>query len=358
MGKKQSIEDIHLGEEPEPKEAELSKSELITALNWYNYFKDQNFAQKQLVQYFKSDKETVQRIKSFPTTKIQSTYGFIARMLNRGFILPEKVVYQFHEYVRKNFTEPKKADVIDIQTGERTSPQKLVKQYAKEYCGEIDEVIDQFIINNCKTDFKCYDYLKRHDVKPMYASKIAEHFQELLDELNESFTDQDLKEGYSNFTKPQMQRYISFVDGIINDCNTWASNNKKPRKPRKKKAKKVSQLVNKLQYKERDDDLKIASVNPEKIIGAQQVWLYNTKYKKLTVLYAVDAAGLGVKGTTINNFDEKTSVTKVLRKPSETLNTVQKGGKVALKKIMTELRTKAQEAKGRCGEQTVIMRVL
>ena len=81
----------------------------------------------------------------------------------------------------------------------------------------------------------------------------------------------------------------------------------------------LSKLVEKLKYLKTDDKFKIASVQPDQIIGASELWVFNTKTRKLGKYIAKnidpkglgrDGSGLSVKGTTIIGFDETTSIQK------------------------------------------------
>ena len=143
---------------------------------------------------------------------------------------------------------------------------------------------------------------------------------------------------------------------IVEDCNRYFGNKVIVRKPRKKKEKSAIQLIKSIKYKKEDNELKVVSIDPINIIGAQSLWLYNTKYKKLTVLNARGPAGLSVKGTTIINFDEPNSQSKTLRKPNEIIPKVLQSGKVVLKKLMTEIKTKESPANGRVNEDTILLK--
>ena len=93
-------------------------------------------------------------------------------------------------------------------------------------------------------------------------------------------TDADIKEGYSNFSKVQLRKVKEFYDAIVAETNRGAE--KKPtRKARKVKEKPASVIAAKVQYMKDFAELNLKSVLPEKIIGANQVWLYNTKTKLL-----------------------------------------------------------------------------
>lgn len=130
------------------------------------------------------------------------------------------------------------------------------------------------------------------------------------------------------------------------------------RKPRAKKVKPASVVVSKLKYKEEDTEYGIKSVKPTDLIGAQQVWVFNAKYRTIAVYNAMGPSGLSVKGTTLTGFDEKTSIVKKLRKPKEQLHALNNAGKVLLRKYMDNIKCKPKEATGRINTDTVLIKVV
>jgi hypothetical protein len=128
--------------------------------------------------------------------------------------------------------------------------------------------------------------------------------------------------------------------------------------PRKPRAISVEKKLKNFKFQKEDNTFKIASVNPEKVIGAQELWTFNTKYKTLTVFRALDRGGLQVKGTSIINYDEATSVTKRTgRKPEVYVDKVLNGGKIVLRKLMDELKNDAPLAY-RINENTILLKVV
>ena len=103
--------------------------------------------------------------------------------------------------------------------------------------------------------------------------------------------------------------------------------------------------------------LGIASQNPADIIGAKEVWVYNTKTRKLGKYVALDAAGLDVKGTSILNFLEKDSVEKTLRKPEQQIKDFKASGKVALRKFLENINAVDVKLKGRMNENIIILKI-
>jgi hypothetical protein len=80
-------------------------------------------------------------------------------------------------------------------------------------------------------------------------------------------------------------------------------------------------------------ELKLKSVEPTQILSATELWVYNTKNRKLGI-YIVDqyAGALSVKNSSIVGFDAAASVQKTMRKPKDQLKDWSANGKPAAKK--------------------------
>jgi hypothetical protein len=223
---------------------------------------------------------------------------------------------------------------------------------------DIEGHLDNFYRNG--TMFKPVDWLSAQDVKPMIAQKIADYYKPLYAEIFDALNGKNdqLREAYSSWKKPKLKAYMEFVRSIISAAETRTTIVKATRKPRKKKEKPASALVSKLKYKVKDETLKLDSVDPKQIIGCNQLWIFNTKYRTLGVYNAMGPAGLSVKGSTLVGFDEKTSQIKTLRKPAEQLKKLQEGGKIVLRKFMDEIKCKPKTATGRINNETVLVRII
>jgi hypothetical protein len=148
-----------------------------------------------------------------------------------------------------------------------------------------------------------------------------------------------------------------FFGAIATDAEKLASNKSAARKPRKKKPISFEKKIKNLKFKKDDIDNKLVSIDPVKIIGAEKLWIYNTKTRRLGVYVAADAAGLDVKGSAIQNYKYGESVSKTLRKPKDVLSRVLDGGKVVLRKVMGEINSKPVELNGRINKDTILLRV-
>lgn len=349
----------YLGDEPTIINTQL---DYIKALNWYNTFCSKDDAREYLNTYLQSSKSSI-KIKSIngvPDNKIVNTAGWVARMINRGISVPEsaKVFLDNHiSSLSKRLTKPKKSKVNNENV---VSIQDKIKEKSDAIIADIEELIDQRDSNN--NNFSFYNWLKSKEIPAMYGQKIIERYIGLLQELIEASEgkDKQLKEAYSCYTKKQLNSYMMFINMIIEDSEKYSKNINKVRKPRKKKVITADKKLKTFKYQKEDNNLKIVSENPEKIIGAKELWTYNTKYKTLSVFRAMNHDGLDVKGSSIINYDSDTSMTKRTgRKAEYYVDRVIKGGKIVLRKLMDEDGIGASvNLANRINDNTILLKIL
>jgi hypothetical protein len=185
-----------------------------------------------------------------------------------------------------------------------------------------------------------------------------EHWKRIRAEYDTVLTTEDelIKEGYSNFSKTEIKKIVGFCDSIITDCMKVVDEANKSRKPRQRKQKTPEQLVSKLKYLDKHEAL--VSENSKDIIGAIQLWVYNTKSRKLGCYNADDASGLSVKGSSIIGFNESKSTQKKLRKPEVTLPEILKGGKVYLRTALDDIKAVPATLNGRLNTDTILLRII
>lgn len=200
------------------------------------------------------------------------------------------------------------------------SIQDRLRDAAGAMCDEIDGAIDSYIMDpdgfNPK-EFKIVNALRGKGAKAAHARIIKGFYERQLaeyEELQSKDCDEQLWEGYSHYGKKNIKKMHDFLLSIMAACDQIVGEAKLTKKPRVKKVKPAEQVVAKLKFKATDDKLGVTSVPPAQIVGASGAVVYNTKTRKLGIYTALNSEGLGVKGTTITNFTEK-STQKTLRKP-------------------------------------------
>ena len=130
------------------------------------------------------------------------------------------------------------------------------------------------------------------------------------------------------------------------------------RKPRVKKAPSKEKMIAKIKYQIRDEKYQLVSINPIDIVGATEVWVFNTKTRKLGKYVAEEHTTIQVKGTTLLFIDEKLSVQKTLRKPEVQLKEFKKAGKVVLRKFMDSINAVEIKLNGRLNKDTIILKAV
>jgi hypothetical protein len=244
--------------------------------------------------------------------------------------------------------EDKPTNVINIQ--------ERIDEKARTLAGEIEGAIDEFVLTKGKNaEFSAKSYLLAKEVSAPIAKRIGEFYIGLYNELADAINEEDeqLVEGYSNFNKRQLKAFHKFVGQIIEDCEQMVQTAKATRAPRKRKATPPSKIVGKIKYMKEFAELKLKSIKPEDILTSSELWVYNTKYRKVQV-YKAESGTLSVKGTTIIGFSVKDSTSLTLRKPEDFFNGLS-FGKRALNAAIKKLTTKPTTPNGRINEECVLL---
>jgi hypothetical protein len=229
---------------------------------------------------------------------------------------------------------------------------------------ELDQAIDSWIIDAESFDpkaFKIVNLLRGKGAKAAQARYINGFFEkgrnEML-ELASGSADDQLKEAYKHQPRKNIKKLIEFYENIAAACEQIAAEAKVLKKPRATKIKPAEELVKKLVFKLSDEKLKITSVPPVQIIKAQGVVVYNVKTRKIGYYIASSINGLGVKGTSITDFTDK-SRQKALRKPADQLKEFKEQN--TYKRFETwfagGVKTTEMPLTGRLNQDTIILKV-
>ena len=244
------------------------------------------------------------------------------------------------------------------------SIQERVREVSLGMTEEIEAAIEAFQTDPETFDpkaFKVLNLLKAKQAKAAHARIIRDFYAGDLTELLELASgkaDEQLKEGYSHRSKKQIKSFIAFLQEIESACNMLMQEAKVNKKPRAKKAVDKDKIIAKLKYKKSDEPLKLVSINPADIIGAQELWIFNSKTRKLGKYVAAEFQELGIKGTTITGFSETKSVQKTLRKPAEQIKAFKEAGKVVLRKFLEDINAVDTKMSGRINEEIMLLKVV
>jgi hypothetical protein len=324
-------------------------------------------------------KSDISAFKKVKDSRISTTVGAVAACLNRG-MQPQRADFNngrdtaawLRAEIVKILTEGK--DDIDPETlaAEKEAAKKEVytpsiqerlREVALGMTEEIEKAYESFQTDPDGFDpkaFKVLNLLKSQQAKAAHARIIKEFYARDLAELHElagGTKDPQLVEGYSHRTRKQIKNLIAFLEEIEQACTMLMQEAKVNRAPRKTKAVSRDKLVAKLKYKKTEEALKLVSINPVDIIGSKELWIFNTKSRKLGKYVAAEFQDLGVKGTTITGFDEFKSIQKTVRKPEDKLKEFKAAGKVQLRKFLDDINATDTKMNGRINEEIILLKV-
>jgi len=339
---------------------EVTNSELGTMLSWYSQNKSKKDSVKYATDYFK--KKYKLNVDSALKSK-NSTFGFVCRIVSNGSILTGKDKEWFDSEIdslKKELSETK--ELIDVAKNSKVVPniQDRIREKANACIGELEGQIDELIDTSFKANVSPYSVMHTLEVKGVHVKQILDWVKQKRSEFDFVINtdEEDIKEGYSNFKKAELKKIVAYCDQVIIDAGKFAEIATQSRKPRKRKQKSPEQLVAKAKYCQEFKELGLTSVDIKSIIGVSQLWVYNTKLRKLGMYQASDAGGLSVKGSSIVNFSEEKSIQKKLRKPEVTLPEVLSGGKVYLRNALSNIRAVESALSGRLNDDTILLRVV
>ena len=335
---------------------------------YYNYFFNQKDLKKHVIEWMKNPEYgfTAEDVKTFsrsPDRAIEMTACSLIKAHKQGMPFRGRHIEYIKESIAKaiNSTADEVEEVVVEEKPKAYVPtiQDRMNEKTADTIGELEGHYDEFI-KNSKYSFKPYDYLVANNVPQSQLSKYEEVYQARFDELKLAFekTDEQITEGYSHYKAADFKRIMAFIDQILNDIIQYRGLKKATKKVRAPKSVSKEKVVSKLKYAKEDKVLRLISINPADIIGAQELWVYNTKTRKLGKYVADSLKGpLNVKGTGIIGFDEHKSITKTLRKPEEKLKEFARATKVELRKFIENIKATETKLNGRISADVILLKV-
>jgi hypothetical protein len=357
-------------------------------------------------------KEQIKHAKSAPASALSVTAGITCKMLLNGMpntnpkhdeywascpgTIGDKVT-PVTDFVKKRVknaidlgsevAEVKQAEAEEKKDVYVPTIQERIRDQARSQAEALEEWLDGFISDRKNFDPKGFDFKKHFQktgVTQAHARKLKGFYENELDDFKEldrfptagqlkkmSEHEQDmwaqLKEGYAHLKKADIKMFTTAIEELMTALDFVIDTAKATRAPRKSKPKSATKLVEKLKFLKVDEKFKLASVSPDQIIGASELWVFNVKTRKLGKYVAKnpdptgmgrDGSGLQVKGTTIIGYDEEQSIQKTLRKPVDQLKDFKGAGKVKLRKFLDDIKTTDTKLNGRCNPETVLLKVI
>ena len=372
-----SLEDKYLGAEPNFhghvfKDRNEMQSAYHKASNWYNYYNNAKsnapivllYAEK-VLNYTKKQLQALRKVENW---KLNQGNGNNARIYFSGFPMNEYSP-QILEGMNERISTLLKEGQAKLRAA-KNAPKKVVITPAQRMRKKVSDtimydfdtiVVDEWMNGNFdKIKFPAYGLLTAHGIKGSGINMFRNHVQFELELVQDAYnkTCEQAVEAYSHISKGNKKKMITLLEKIIADIDRLKLNTKSARVPRAKKPKASDLQVKKLNYKERDDDAKLVSINPVMIPGKERLFVYNTKTRKLAEYITTSTKGFEVRGTSIKNFDDKLSKITKLRKPEESLPQFLTLAPTKIKKVWEKLTTKITVPNGRINKDCILLRVI
>jgi hypothetical protein len=385
-----AVDSKYTGEEPSWEDAStLNGTQYFkrrsSALNFYNYYCSTKDLMKDVETFAKTngyDSKIIRSVKS-NLKYFSFTAAKLARMINKGMPpthdgwkeycedLPgvnmteanDDILFVKKEIDRiyKQYTEAqvvdKKDDAPKISVVDRMN-----NKINDKIIYYLDEMIDNWSATGLTkvNGIDLSSMLKVNDI-PVRGLPLIEKWLKSLRLSLENCINKDNEfdtEGWSFLSKPAIKNRIKAIDKMLQQVEKYRGANTKARKPRVKKVKSAEAQVKKLKYKESDDNFGVSSVSPITLPGSKKVLLFNTKNRKLMIYESNGADGFGVKGTTLQNYDENKSYSLTIRKPDDIIPIITNKTERMFTKAIDGLKTKRGNVNGRINEHSIILRTL
>ena len=273
--------------------AEPEKMELVRALNFYNANMDEKDKQKWAFSWIgKNRPDLLANAKKAPLYSF-GTFASLMRMEARGMIIPA-------EHKTRMVAWAESLGPVKQDDDEAPKATKVKKPKLNANMQAFDDVLDDALNGGSPS----FEIDPKVDVAP-----VIKYCQDQLDAIKED--DSQYPKHMKKWFKAQIEK-LSGVQKVVKTRKVAT------RKPRKVDPVKMASKV-KYQKEINTPELKLSSkLKPSDLVGKKKVYIFDTKYRRLTKLVSTDS-GFVFSGASFQNLDLAKSSSKTLRKPSDTL---------------------------------------
>lgn len=361
-----SFAQLKLGDEPQLLMAD--KLDLVRAFNWYNTFASDDQRLGWLLEHMRSEPAVYspQELKQIEQRgrKLSATYAYLARLLQRGTALDDAHRDRLRNGIKEFLATQ------DIELDDEGMPIVVKKAPPKRHApnydalapvvAQIEEQFEMLLAGKDPID-SCFDLIQKAGVTASQASELKVHFARTATEFQELHDgDEQLEEGYGYPSARRVRKACSWLQQLLLDLQKVGQIKRGVRKQvvRKRKPTPAAKQVARVKFQQDSKEFKLVSFPPEKLVGAKTLFVFNTKYRLLTIYEASDPEkGLEVKGTTLHGFDASKSVTKKIRAPEQVLPTILGSTRLSGRTTFNNLKTKEAPASGRINSDTILLKV-
>jgi hypothetical protein len=339
-------------------------SAYVRALNWYHAMCDKGDAREYLEAYAVGRSDIASKLTSITDRQIPFTAAWIARLIMRGVKIdngPEFIAESIKNSVRAS-TSTSSIITLDSEDEMDVAQQPVVKT---RRAGPVTAkmplrvLIDTIENHLCGEEMDIFETMRNTSFPISMVDELLSIYEPLIGECERAIkgNKEDMEYVKARWKDQKPKDSLARLRKIVEDAQRYKGVKKTVKRQRKPRPVTTEKLLKRFKFMKECPDLKAASVDPSRIVGAKEVWALNTKYKTLTV-YRADEK-LTVNGVRIAGYNPELSESRTTgRKTQSVVNDVLSLGKVPLKKYMDSVKGTNRPVNDRFTEDTLILRVI
>lgn len=276
----------------------------------------------------------------------QALKNYIDRLIEEGTPLYEE---------KKKVAEVAKQNNVVVLTIQ----QKLQNKISNTIMQDIMDLEDEWIEGK-KTTLDVFNRFKFHGLTGaaiVPVKKVVEGWLLDYEDAYHKRCDQAV-EGYSHLSRSELNRRIKACHEMLSDLDKIKASTKATRTTKVKRPKSADKQVAKLNYCKESAEAKLTSINPIMLIGANRIYTYNVKYKRLIEYVTESIGGFEISGSTLKNMDASLSRQVTLRKPDQMIPIVQNKSVKQIDKAWSSLTTKTSKPNPRINKETILLKAV
>ena len=347
---------------------------MADGLNWYNYICDTKDRRRFLEDWIhirreSSSKRDLKTLSRVSDKHLNSTYAHLARMDVMGFPVDDKERERIWSKVVEGYNKSKPDHAIQNMDKYLSPDRETVQDRMDRQVADIVSDIEDVLIDVFSGDQQLgssAQILNRYKLSAIHYKRLAQRLEPMVAEFellkakrarNAKLTEHDeqMIEGYTWISARNLKAGAAFLEDCRANCARLAIERQVAR-VRKQRPVDKNKLVRKLKYLVESKELKLTSIKPIDCLNVNEVWVYNTRTRKLGVYRAEYQGSIMIKGSQFVGVSLSNSVQKTLRKPAEQLVEFAKTNKNQTKKYFDSIKGTEIKLKPRVNEHVILLR--
>lgn len=329
-----------------------------TAMNYAHVELTLERLKKETINWAKSNRYDVTKLNSIDKIYF-GTIGKVFYIINNGGEVTDQVLGSTLKIMEEiTSREIEVDDEPEVQTIQR-DPIKQSWEKISLACYMYEDWVDSYIIGEISDLSKKSPAVAfgEYNINHNQCEGIIESMKNVSEEYRYAIDtdDSEILEAYSHIGKRKLKHIVKFYDEVIGYCQELLTEYEAKRIEASKKT--PFEMVSKLPVMKKSEELTLFSDSLEDIIGAREIWVMNTKTRKIGRYVAADRNGFGVSGHNLENYDEEKSLQRTINKPAENIKKFKFKAEGEMAKAFAELGTLTTKMNGKLTKTHVVFKI-